>query len=443
MKAEWITKAAALGLILAVLSGCGRKLPPEPVAQPIEVPVEQTATEQSTETEPVLQDAGETEAVSDGKRNPGGSVMFYVDNHGFRAGGPVADILRIGVKTDEDLSAYLAPGQISGNISARVELDHVSEEDEPLFFFHAVNTADEPLMISRCTIYSVIVNVQPGIEFGRDHADERFCCGASTIADLQKVYGNPDFYRTISEHYEEMAYHEPFDSLYFSFEDGVVRQILAFYSEQERKTALHSEHAGTEFARDSLLLMGKYLDISPYLAGGDLPAAELKLEETIILGDIQISLGSSFSDMPEYFTAPYEKAPLKLAKNYYILTGKENPEEFYLFNNTGKGITSFRKCTVMGVVTHNADYTNWGCEYSEYLPFAYQGLNNESGIDDVIRIFGNPQKMNATATAHACFVWMHYRSINGNELRIRVDPMTNQIAELRVLKYYPNAVTFQ
>jgi len=427
---------ALLLLAVLLLTGCTREPwmeePPEEVADIF--------------AEEVVDSALETEAVRELETEPAeenrfasGSLRFWIAGYPVHAGGPVSDIEAIGVTTGVDLTGILAPGQISGNISARVDMDGVPAAEEPLFFFHAVNTSSEPMMIVQCSIYSLVVNFQNGVFFDSGDPDAPFATGTSTVDQLIGAYGEPDYYRSNGEPGEEMAYYAPFDSLYFSFSDGIVRQIGAIYAPyyQESGKMMNGEY----FGNDACVLMDRFLDMDPYLAGrksgNGMHAPDL--EETIILGDMEIHLGCHFTELPDIFTQAFDGAPFVLAPNHYILAGKGRGEEFYLLNEQKLSVDSYRSCTVSGLVTHNPNYTNWGSDYGEFLPFRYQGLNNESGIADILSILGQPQEMHLSSSAHVCFVWMHYRDSRGNELRLRVDPMTDEIAEIRVQKFYSDA----
>ena len=427
--------AAVLVLLLAA---CGQAT--EEPAVPESVPEVHTEPAAVTPTEPREEPAHEEEDPVPG-RLASGNLAFWVNGQEISAGDPVSRITDMDVELGIDPSTLVAPGQISGNISARVEADDLELEDETIFFFHAINDTGEPKMISQCRIYSLVFNMQPGIMLDSGDPEHPFVSRVSTMDELKAAYGEPDYYRKNAESYEEMAYYAPFDSLYFSFGDGILRQVAAVYAAGQPEYELPDFEG--YFGNDAYLLMGKYLDITPYLHASETDAVAPDLEDTILLGDMEILMGTMLKDLPERFSEPYQGAPLKLAKNHYILSGKSNGEEFYLLNKAGKTADSFNSCAVIGVVTHNAGYTNWGSDHSEFLPFAYQGLHNGSRIEDVIQIFGLPRQMHMTASAQACFVWMNYTDSKGNTLSLRVDPMTNQLAELRILQYVPGAVTYQ
>lgn len=430
-------RIAVLLLAAVLLAGCGGKTP-EPAEESVTA-----AAGQGEITEPTAAEVPtepETSPAEAEKASAGGTLSFYIDGFEFHAGGPVSDILAIGVRTDIDLGEVIQPGHISGNVCTRVEREGVSAEDEVIFFFHAINTGSEPKALSECTVYSVIVNLQEGIAFG--DGDKTFVSGVSTMAELTGVWGEPDYYRTNSRPYEEMAYYSPFDYVYFSFRDGVVRQIMTVYSADLHGYLAEDMPELPEgyFGNDAYLLLSRYLDITPYLSEGDNQSVSTPgLEERITLGAMEITFGSRVWELPERFSEPFRGVEYVLDLNHYVRCGKGNAEEFYILNADREVKSQISYGQVIGVITRNANYRNWGSDYSDFLEFEYQGLTNGSDIEDVLETFGLPESIHATSSPHACFVWLHYRDQSGNELRIRVDPMTGELAELRVLKYCPGA----
>lgn len=431
-------KIRLLGLLLAVLllPGCGSA---GDVKAEESLPAV-TAGEEVTEPQPAEASAG-TEPTEPQAETVGGTLSFYIDGQEFHAGGPVSDILDIGVRTDSDLTEILQPGHISGNITVRVAREGVSAADEMIFFFHAINAGGEEKMIRDCSIYSVIVNLQEGIGFESGSGDPFVSC-VSTMEALTAAYGEPDYYQSNSEPYEEMAYYSPFDYVYFSFKDGVVRQIMTVYSLDIHGNLAQDmpELPQGYFGNDAWLLMGQFLDITPYLSGEENPDVSTPLlEEKITLGDMEIRFGCRVAELPEQFAEPFRGVEYVLDLNHYYRCGKGNPEEFYILNADRDVRSLISYGTVAGAITRNRDYRNWGSDYSAFLGFQYQGLTNGSTIGDVLEAFGMPESIHPTSSAHACFVWLHYTDRNGNELRARVDPMTGEVTELRVLKYYPGA----
>ena len=433
MRNSYMARCLILALVLLILTGCGAE-PVQPVAteaetvaiaitEPVTEPEQTEAAETICESEPPV------EEICDGMIFSAGDVTFQV-------GGPVSDLMVDGVELGMDPDTRIPAGQISGNIRVKVS-------DGIYFYFHAINDAQEPEVLAQCRIYSVTVNVQEGIRFGMEGGDT-FTNGISTVDQIIGEYGTPDHRRSNSEPYEEIAYYAPFESVYCSFKEGIVRQVMAVYWQPGQ--ALTGDVVPERWnENDALLLMGKYMDVSPYLAQEENPDYKEKAElgDTVTLGDGEIQLGSTFFDLPEEFISPYRSAPLVLDPGYYILTGKGNGEEFFLLNRTKKELNSFDKTTVIGIVTHNAGYTNWGSDYGNFHTFHYQGLEQNSTIEDILAIFGMPRELHPSSGVNGCFLWMHYIDADGDQLRIRVDPMTDQIVELRIRKYYPDANMYQ
>ena len=421
-------------LLLLMLAGCGRTPVPTDVTEPETAAVTLPETEPE-ETAPAVPEETISETVATEVEMKTGMV-FHAGDVTFRVGGLVSELVDAGGELGMDPETLIPAGQITGNIRVKIS-------DEIYVFFHGFNDSVEEKSLSRCRIYSVTVNVQEGIQFGMEEG-ATFTSGVSTVDQILEAYGPPDYRHSNSKTYEEIAYYAPFDSVYYSFKDGIVRQVMAVYWQPGQ--ILTGEYAPDGwFGNDALLLMGNYMDVSDYLSrdGSLEQVVSPDLGDKVIIGDEEIQLGCEFFDLPEIFTAPYESAPFYLDVDHYMLTGKDNGEEFYLLNRTDDELTIFRDATMIGIVTHNAGYTNWGSDYNNFHTFHYQGLDNGSTIEDILAIFGLPQQIDPSSSVNGCFVWMHYADADGDELRIRVDPMTNEIAELRILKYYPEAKMYQ
>lgn len=421
-------------LLLMMLAGCGNTPVPTEAAEPetAAVTIPETEPEEMAHSEPE-ETVSDTEAPEVEMKT---GMVFHAGDVTFRVGGLVSELVDAGGELGMDPGTLIPAGQITGNIRVKIS-------DEIYVFFHGFNDSEEEKCLSQCRIYSVTVNVQEGIQFGMEE-DMTFTSGVSTIDQILEAYGTPDYRRSNSKTYEEMAYYAPFDSVYYSFKDGIVRQVMAVHWQPGQILTGEYDPDGW-FGNDALLLMGNYMDVSAYLSqdGNTELTVSPDLGDKVIIGDDEIQLGSAFFDLPEIFTAPYESAPFYLDVGYYMLTGKDNGEEFYLLNRTDDELTTFRDATMIGIVTHNAGYTNWGSDYEKFHTFRYQGLDNGSTIEDILAIFGMPQQIDPSSSANGCFVWMHYADAEGDELRIRVDPMSNEIAELRILKHYPEAKMYQ
>lgn len=434
-----ILTVLALGLLL---SGCGAaQIQPEETAAPTMAiaPTEPAVTEPAPTEAPVDKVAALAEKTEFPSENAAtGTLKFYIGDQAVFAGGLVSDLLGLGVRTYDDLSAPLRPGHISGNIRVWLE----EGENTTNLFFTAINPTDESRAISDCLIYSMTVNMEEGIAFGSGNETAPFVTGISTYEELTAAYGEPDYYNSGNPEYEEIAYYEPFNYAYFSFKDGVVRQIMTVYSASIHGSLAESTTQELQgyFGNDAYLLMSRYLDMTDYLPGAQPREDKVApaLEEFILLDDMKIELGCLVNEMPATFSEPFEGIEQVMGKDAYYRTGIGNEEEFYLLNENPRGnLSSYT--TVMGVIAQNPNYVNWGFDLSGFHTFSYQGMTNDSTIEDVLEIFGEPREMLFTSSAKACFVWMHYQDAMGNTLRLCVDPMTDQISEIRVVKYYEDA----
>ena len=89
-------------------------------------------------------------------------------------------------------------------------------------------------------------------------------------------------------------------------------------------------------------------------------------------------------------------------------------------------------------MTENYHYTNWGFDNSAFHSFNCQGVTENSTIDDVLEMLGQPRELICSSGERTCFAWMHYETEEGDTLRIRVDPMRNQVIEVHMSKYFEN-----
>ena len=443
--------ALAAALLVAVsLWGCGAETEQPETTAPATVPAE-TIPEETTPVETVPE---ETEPVLPVVEFPAadeatGTLKFYFDGKSIYAGGPVSDIIEIGVEFDDDITQMLLPGQVSGNIPARLILEDVAWADRPEFYFNAINPYAEARPVSECVIYGITVNMEEGIEFGSGMEDTPFVSGVTTREEIEGAYGTPDYSDSDSKVYHEIAYYEPFSTAFFSFRNGVVRQIMTCYSGNihgELADSFEYELSGY-FGNDAYILMSQYMDVKPYLKENwDEKTAPLAgtLEESILLGEDRIELGCKVEQMPEQFSKPYIDLEIQtpIHDNHYIRSGVVNHEEFYLINRGGLSSGRAIHAYVKGVITHNCYYTNWDQDNSGYFEFDYMGLKSSASIEDVLELFGQPYQMNCTSSPKACFVWMYYMDDSQNKLQVCVDPMTDQIVELTVSKYYPKETTY-
>lgn len=428
---RWVLLAFCL-----LLAGCGAEPAPETVPETT-APVETAApTEMPTEppTEPV-----EVLPVAElpDEDSATGTLCFYFGDKTVYAGGQVADILDIGIQTDADLEQLIQPGQMSEVVRVRIEDQAVAEEDRPFLFFVAFNPTEEPRKLAECGIYSLTVNTDKGIAFGSGQEEEHFYTGETTLDEMIAAYGEPDYQESRKRQYREIAYYEPFNCAYFSFKNGKVRQIFTYYNANyygEQAEAFDHELTGY-FGNDCYILMDQYLDMGPYLTEREETASLKSFAESVRLGDQTIELGKTVEEMPSPFRDAMVDLTVPLSSNAYITMGRDNPEEFWVINKGRKSSLS-DGLVVKGVITKNRGYTNWGTDNSLFHTFEYDGLTQDATIEDILEKYGAPDGLDCTSNARKCFAWMEYEDENGNYVHFCVDPMTDQIVEIHINKYF-------
>lgn len=475
-------KSRMLLMILTVcllLSACGAVPANEETAVPTEAATE-PATEPAAEpqeTEPVLENLHYTptlsETVMPTEDAATGTLIFYINGQQIHAGAPVSDLLELDYFTYDDLDTIVQPWHMSELIRLDVQVQKTEEDkdgnktdvtEEQFIFFVAMNTSNEPCAISECMIYSLTINCEKGIEFGSGNENEHFVSGITTRDEIVAAYGEPHESNVDTSTYEEIAYYSPFSYVSFTFKKGVVRQINTCYSAnvygsvaEELNTDLDVSYYGA----DSWILMSQYLDITPYLpekeeeeAKTDTsktaseeatePEEENKvgivadLDDFIYLDGKKIELGCNTVEMPDPFGSPFKGLSMPLNRNYYIRTGIGNEEEFFIINAKGGANGYADGLQVKGVITENRSYDNWGIDNSGFHTFEYQGMSQDSTIDDVLELFGQPREVLCTSSGRFCFAWLHYETEEGDYLHVRVDPMLNEVVEVRVSKYFEN-----
>lgn len=395
-----------------------------------------TATEPAAEpTEPELQ----SQVVFPDKDEATGALLFYFGEYKIHAGAPMSDVLAMGIYTDQDLSAIVQPGRTSEVITVRVDLEDQEQDDDPLIFIVAINASEEPRMVSQCMIYSITVNTESGIRFGSGNETEPFVTGTTTKDEIVAAYGEPGFSRSGDSKYVEIAYYQPFNSAYFTFKNGVVRQIVTTYSAYlygETADDFKYDLSSTYFGADCAILMNQYLDVVPYLDGTVEAEKLTALEESIVMADQTITFGMEAAQMPSPFGEHFVDLPFPLNAKYYVRTGRGNEEEFYLINWSSSGCSTADRLQVKGVITENRNYCSWGIDNSAFHEFQYMGLTGDSNIEQILEVFGMPKEIQFNSNGRLCDAWLFYEDVNGNTLNIRVDPMLNQLVELRVVKHY-------
>lgn len=417
-----------------------------PTKEPTEAPTE-APTEPPEPVEFML-----TETVFPEENAATGTLKFYIKDQEIYAGGPVSSLLDAGVATYDDMEQILQPWHISGVLRVRVQLEDVSEKNEPYVFFMAINASDEPKMISECLFYSIAINTDKNVQFGSGREDTPFVTGKTKRDEIVEAYGEPDYNFSRDSAYREIAYYEPFSCAYFSFLNGKVRQVYTYYSANvlgHLADTLDYEFSKRYFGNDCYILMNRYMDVMPYLHAEDgtekLPkdtGVLEKLTESITLAGEELALGIRCKEMPKLFGEPLWGQLLYLHDMRYVLVGRNNPEQFYLLNLDGKDDEKMDNRVVKGVFTQNRNYQNWGRDNSAFHEFRYENLTQDSTIEDVLEQYGMPMELHCTSSSKAFFAWLFYKDKAGNTLRICVDPMLNQLIELRVSKYYEGEIQY-
>ena len=412
--------------------------PTEVPAQPAETPAEPAQPEKFTLKETVFP---ETDAAT-------GTLKFYINDQEIYAGGPVATLLNAGVSTYEDFSKVLKPWHTSGVLRVRVEIADAKEKDLPYVFFVALNASNEPKKISDCIFYSISINTSSGVKFGSGKEKTPFVTGETTMEELIKVYGQPDHDVSADSKFREMAYYEPFSCAYFSSYQDKVRQVWTYYSANylgDLAADFKYDLKDGYFGNDCFILMSQYMDVAPYLpsATAEVKTGVLKaLSEKITMDGKLVELGMDCSAMPSPFSDAFVGQLMPVHKMYYLLAGRNNPEEFYFININGQKKDLADTLTVKGVFTANKYYSNWGLKNGGYHEFQYENLTQSSTIEDVLEQYGQPLDLQCTSYARNCFAWLSYKDEAGNTLEICVDPILDQIVELRVSKYFEGEIVY-
>ena len=415
-------------------------VPTTPAVKPTEAPTEPAEPAKFTLAETVLPEADVAT----------GTLKFYVGGQEIYAGGPVATLLATDYWTTDDLQQILQPWHTSSVMRVRVRVADVKEEDEPFVFFVAMNASNEPKKLSECLFYSISINTSTGVKFGSGKEKASFVTGETTRDEIVAAYGEPDYEKSADPKFLEMAYYEPFNCAYFSFNKDVVRQVWTYYSANifgDLAKDFTHDLSGSYFGNDCYILMNQYMDVAPYLPGAERNAETGIVEaltEKIIVSGNEIAMGISVSELPSPFFDAFTGLEMPVHDGYYLKAGRINEEEFYLINyENGQKKNKADSLTVKGIFVGNNNYANWGAKYGAYHDFQYENLTQDSTIEDILEQYGMPNDMHCTSYARACFAWLSYKDRAGNELHIRVDPIHNQIIELKFSKYFEDEILYK
>lgn len=480
-KRFWI---AALAVML-VLSGCRSSAGDAPGAAPtgetetsqtVETTQPETTEQTDPETQPTeaapLREWTVRETVLPEKDQATGTLIIYVNGKSIYAGGKVSDLIEAGIHTYDDLEAPVKPHEMSELIRVRVDIPNEDDEaNEPLLFFVAMNPGSQTVPVSECLLYSLTVNCEKGVRFGSGKESVPFVTGETTREEIEAAYGTPTEVNSQSTIYAETVYYQPFSCVSFTFRYNVVRQIFTYYSANvfgDLAEQTPKEVMDDYFGADCFTLMSQYLDITDYLPGhelelkagededlhaqrkeDDLPEAGQTgvfktLPEEITMNGETITLGCRAAELPQTWWKNFEGLMMPLERRYYMRVGRYAKEEFYFINDEGQDSNSYHpdELGVKGVITENRYYTNWGTDNSGFYEFSYDGWDQNATIDQIVEKYGQPSRLFCSSNGRFCFAWMHYDAENGNTLQLKVDPITNQLVELRVCKYIKNEMHF-
>lgn len=364
-----------------------------------------------------------------------GTLCFYIDGKPIYSGGTIASIAEAGAEFEDDLSFTLEPGYTSKNLRAKF-----AGEDGKIRYLYvvAVNWGKESRTADLCSIYSLAVNCQEGISFGSGRGAEPYKTGVTTGEELIAAYGEPDYHNQ-GKDFEELAYYEPYSCAYFVCRDGVVDQIRAYYSAHVR-TAPEKQPECSYAEADSWMLMSQYLDVTPYLAGKQ--EVVTQMQNTIQLGENTVELGKVCNELPELWYKDIEKMRVELEGRHFITVGKVGKPSFTLLNAQAGLVKKLGGTVIKGVQTYNPGYYNWGMDYSAYPAFTYGSITQDSSIQEILEVLGNPYEILCTSNGNTCFAWLHFHNDSGMTLKIMVDPGLNQVIEVRLDQHHNNEISY-
>ena len=430
-------------LALLLLTACAAV----PAAEKPEPTVPVPTVEQIQETAAPTEAVGAFDLAAEPEfEKADGNMVFYLNEKPVYSGGPMADVIAAGIYTDYDLNEVLEPLHFSGVIQVQAGIPGESGGDRgPMVYVVAMNPTRQLLPVSECLIYSIMVNYEDGISFGRGKTGEPFVSGVSTMKEILEAYGEPTQMNTAAK-VTEIAYYGLFDCAYFTFSGDTVKQISTYYSANVfggLAETFDGVLPDTYYGADCWVLMDQYLDVDSYLDARQEITPTGELPGQISLNGETIQLGGRCVDLPAPFGETFNGLQIPLDGYHYVRMGIKNEEEFYLINPGNTYNTAADKALVKGVITESCTYTNWGTDNSGYLPFDYQGITQDSTIEDVLAQFGAPQELVCASHFRTCFAWLHYEDTNGNTLRIRVDPIVNRVVELRLSMYFKGEKAYQ
>lgn len=417
-------------LAALLLAGCSA-----PAAKPeaSTTPPDTTGQPEPTTQEPeVTQPQGETLTQGGIDQTPG-MVAFYLGDRPFYCGQPVEGLLQPPVHIHGDVEALVQPMGYSGDIRLRYP-DEAGEYTKTLYF-SAVNPTEKPLPVKDCLIYSLAVNCEGEHRFSLGNGD--FTTGVTTDAEILDAWGEPAA-QTLShaegeqdgQNYRDMVYYRPFSYLQIITRGGVVDQVRSCHNAYLYPELSQQEAPGSPGESDALLLLSRHMDITPYLAGGK--GGNTPLETFITIEDKRIDMGISTGELPQPWRDRYMGTACVLKLRRCMYSQFPGWEGFIFGNSNMELMKTFDHAQIEGIHAFNPEYCNHGFEQSAYRGFTYGAFSHTATIEEVIQALGQPYELIPESGAGWCFVWLHYQSDGGDTLRLKVDPESNQIIELRL-----------
>ncbi len=415
-------------LAALLLAGCSQEAPTPVATTAAEPPVTTAQASQPSETQP------EAESLTQGSiAETPGMAAFYLGDNAFFCGQEVAGLLEGDVHIHGDVDALVQPGGYSGEIRLRYP-DETGAYTQTLYFV-AGNPTDAPLAVRDCVIYCLAVNCEAGHRFSLGEGD--FVTGETTAQEILAAWGQPAS-ETLSqeegkpdgENYYDMVYYRPFSYLQIICRGGVAEQVRAYHNAYLHPELSGQEPVGQPGESDAMLLLSQHMDISPYLNGGK--GGKTALEMTITIEGKEIQMGMLTHELPQPWRGLYQNKPCIMKSRRCIYAQLPGQEGFIFGNPEGALMEKFMNAQIKGIHAFNPAYENRGFQQSSYRGFTYSGFDHTATIEAVIAALGQPYELIPECGPGWCFVWLHFESENGDTLRLKVDPESNQIIELRL-----------
>ncbi len=364
-----------------------------------------------------------------------GTVTFHMGDFQIWCGCPVASLLEQDVRVDGDVEALVPAMGYSEDV--RLNFPDDQGKYENYLFFVAVNPTQDPLPVKDCLVYSLAVTFQPGLGFSL--GEGQFLTGASTREEILAAWGTPTV-DTQSLDYTELVYYRPFSMLQVILYQGVTVQVRAYHSAwlyPELTQAAYGDYT----SGDAWAHLSRFMDVSGYAAGEKGPMTDLPL--TIQVDGKDIALGYGTAKLPQPWRGLYQYTRTRLDYRRYVYVQLAGREGFTFANVAHESRIQFLYSTIIkGFHGFNPDYTCWGESIPTAYGFSYNGFDHTQSIAQVLAAMGAPREVICESGVSWCFVWLHYESKNGDTLRIKADPISGQLIELRLEQFIPDVIPY-